>query len=210
VGRCTGRYGFEWYKYAKARLRAVMLLTLKGTPFIYYGDEIGMENTHIPKRKINDLYGKLFWPFYKGRDKSRTPMQWNNSAHAGFSSEEPWLPVNKNYRTINVESESEDPQSVFSIYKNLIALRNKQEVLQSGEIKFLSKGKHNILAYSRYLGNKKIIVILNFSSFRKKYKPDMGDSYEILFSTHKTPCLVKDDSISLYPFEGIIMEVKPA
>ncbi|MDR1683375.1 MAG: hypothetical protein LBS25_08330 [Candidatus Symbiothrix sp.] len=208
VGRCTKRFGFELYKYAKAKLRAVMLLTLRGTPFIYYGDEIGMENAFVPKRKINDLYGQIFWPFYQGRDGSRTPMQWSDGVYADFSSEEPWLPINKNYRKINVENESQDPQSVLSNYTKLIALRNEQDVLQSGEIEFLSKGKQNILAYSRYSENKKIIVILNFSLFKKKWKLNMDNPSKILFSTHQRPESKNTDSIPLCPFEGLILEIK--
>jgi len=78
----------------KAKVAAALLLTLKGTPFIYYGEEIGMRNARIRYRDIKDPLGKRFWPFFSGRDKARTPMQWDSTQYGGFTTVKPWLPVN--------------------------------------------------------------------------------------------------------------------
>ena len=206
MGRNIGRTIFSFHKHAKAKLHAVLLLTLKGTPFIYYGDEIGMENADIPKHQIRDLYGKFFYPFYKGRDGSRTPMQWNDTDFAGFSTTETYLPVNKNYKSINVETESKDENSIYSIYKRMITLRKQHDILQTGDIEFLNKGNKNILIFSRYLENKKIIVLLNFGFRRKKI--ENNKVLIVLFSTHKKNMTEIDGTIFLEAFEGLVLESK--
>ena len=112
MGRSLNRFGWERHVPEKAKLLAVMLLTLKGTPFIYYGDELGMTNAHIRRSQIRDRYGKMIWPFYKGRDQGRTPMQWNDETGGGFTSGEPWLPLHKDFRKVNVHTETNDETCV--------------------------------------------------------------------------------------------------
>lgn len=206
VGRSIKNRLFASHKYSKARIQAVLLLTLKGTPFIYYGDEIGMENANIPKHRIQDLYGKLFYPFYKGRDGARTPMQWDDTAYAGFSTNEPWLIVNKNYKTVNVKTEETDKNSVYNTYRKLIALRKQHTVLQSGEIEFLGKGYQNILIYTRCSVCEKIIVLLNFGNSRMNII--VKDSYhaEVLFSTHNKRGTIIEEFIALEPYEALILK----
>ncbi|MDR2732006.1 MAG: alpha-glucosidase [Fibromonadaceae bacterium] len=199
IGRSIKRLLWERNKYAKAKLHAVLLLTLKGTPFIYYGDEIGMENVSIPKHHIRDLYGRLLYPFFGGRDRARTPMQWSDKPNAGFSKQTPWLPVSENYTAINVKT---DGASILSIYKALLALRKQYETLQKGDITFLDKGENNVLAYSRKHGQEEIIVLLNFSNRKKRYSQSLGNA-EILFSTHGTTKL--DGKATLQAFEGVVL-----
>ncbi len=98
-------------------------MTLKGTPFIYYGDELGLHNIKIKRKDIRDKYGKMLWPLYCGRDGSRTPMLWDDKAHAGFSEKTPWLPVHKNYKHLNKKAQSARNNSVLNTYKTLIQLR---------------------------------------------------------------------------------------
>lgn len=211
VGRSVNRLKFTVHKYKKARLQALLLLTLRGTPFIYYGDEIGMENAGIPRNKIQDLYGKLLYPFYKGRDGYRTPMQWNGNENAGFSTACPHLPVHGNHRQINLEKQTQDEYSIYRIYKKLIALRRQYPALQSGEITFLGKGNNNILAYTRSEKTVKaqrttLLVLINFSCWKKKFNLDDFPNAEVLFSTH--PRQYKTiDSILLQPCEGVILNV---
>ena len=207
IGRSIKRLFWESHKYEKAKLHAIMLLTLRGTPFIYYGEEIGMENASIPKTHIRDLYGRILYPFYRGRDGARTPMQWSDKPHAGFSKETPWLPVPENYKTVNVKKQQEDADSVLSLYKTMIALRRKHPALQKGEITFLGKGENNILAYSRKYENEEIIILMNFSRFKKKFKFNFKNA-EVLFSTHRET-KIKDDYILLRGFEGIIFYIIP-
>ena len=207
VGRSVKRRNFICNKYKKAKLHALLLLTLKGTPFIYYGDEIGMENTKIPKHKMHDLYGKFFYPFYKGRDGARTPMQWNNTTNAGFSTNTPFLPVNDNYLNINVAAECEDENSVLSIYKKIISLRRQYQALQTGEIEFLNKGKKNVLAYFRYDDNNRFLILLNFGFRKKRLKISDLQNTTVMFSTHQTQKVSIKDTVVLLPYEGLILKM---
>jgi alpha-glucosidase len=101
--RSPGRYGGD---AAMAKALAAFLLTARGTPFVYYGEELGMTNGKIARREIVDPVGVKYWPLNSGRDPERTPMQWDNGAFAGFSNARPWLPVNRDFRTVNVAAQS--------------------------------------------------------------------------------------------------------
>jgi alpha-glucosidase len=207
IGRSVKRRNFICDKYQKAKLHALLLLTLKGTPFIYYGDEIGMENASIPKHKIRDLYGKFFYPFYKGRDGARTPMQWDSTINAGFSANEPFLPVNDNYLNINVAAECEDENSVLSVYKKIISLRRQYEVLQTGEITFLKKIKRNVLAYFRHDENSRFLILLNFGFRTKRVKiKDLQDA-NVIFSTYQMQKVSSNSAVLLRPREGVILQI---
>jgi len=149
----------------RAKVAATMLLTLKGTPFIYYGEEIGMRDIPIRKKAdIEDPIGKTFWPFYKGRDGCRAPMQWNSDINAGFCTTDPWLPVNQDYPERNVAQQISDPDSLLSFFKKVIAVRKLEPALQRGDFKPLVEDPRHILAYQRTFQSDKIIVVLNFSS----------------------------------------------
>jgi alpha-glucosidase len=147
----------------KCKLLATMLLTLRGTSMIYYGEEIGMEEMIIPYEEIQDPEGKNLWPEKIGRDGCRTPMQWNNSQYGGFSSIKPWLPVNQNRTEINVEKQKNDPNSLLNFYRSLIKLRKGSNALKLGKLSVLKSSK-NVFAYLRSWKEEQIIVALNFSS----------------------------------------------
>jgi alpha-glucosidase len=209
VGRSTKRFGFTFFKYQKAKLRTLLLMTLKGTPFIYYGDEIGMENANIKKDQIRDLYGKLFHPFFKGRDGFRTPMHWNNDTHAGFSNTEPWLPVHPNYPEINVETQMGKNNSVYRVYKQLIELRKNNRALQEGVLDFVCKGTGNVLAYQRYTDNEKLLVFLNFSFMQKQLNIN-SEKMKQIFSTHPKVNSICGKKIALKPFQGVVVREQMA
>ena len=202
-GRGINRFGFGFYACEKAKIQAILLLTLKGTPF-YYGDEIGMLNAHIPRKRIVDKYGKWFWPIYKGRDQSRTPMQWDASENAGFSAATSWLPLHKNYSRVNVAVESEDEKSVLVAYKKIISLRKAYLSLSCGEIDFVNAGRNSVLAFMRFSGEQRILIVLNFSSFRKKFASNLLRDAAILFSTNDKRTISNTDNIVLESFEGTI------
>jgi alpha-glucosidase len=202
MGRSLNRFGRERHVFEKAKLLAVMLLTLKGTPFIYYGEELGMTNARIRRSQIRDRYGKMVWPFYKGRDQGRTPMQWNDSTGGGFTSGEPWLPLHKNFRKVNVESETADDNSVLNTYRRLIALRKATPTLQRGEIEFAETGEKGVLSYTRTLYDQQTITVLNFSSHKRKYQC-LQKNFKLLFSTHRT--IADKGGIVLYPFEAVVL-----
>lgn len=166
------------------RVAAMLLLTLRGVPFIYYGDELGMVNVPIPKEKIQDPAEKNVPGKGLGRDPARTPMQWSGEKDAGFSKHKPWLPISNNYQTVNVESESQDKYSILNLYKSLIQLRNESEVLQHGNYRSLSLGNDNIFAYTRIVGPKILLVVLNFSDKRQQTSIPQYRVGEVLLSTH--------------------------
>ena len=125
--RSYNRYGDGQHNDKIAKVMAGMYLTLRGTPVMYYGEELGMVNNDpVRKEDVKDPIGIAGWPKEKGRDGERTPMQWNDSPNAGFSQAAPWLPVPASYKTHNVASELKDPDSVLQFYRRLLTLRHHQ------------------------------------------------------------------------------------
>jgi alpha-glucosidase len=192
----------------QARVAAMLLLTLRGTPTMYYGDEIGMTNTDVPPDKIQDPFEKNVPGLGVGRDPSRTPMQWTGDAYAGFSTSEPWLPIGDNYPVINVRSEDADPQSFLALYRKLLNLRRSHQALVDGgyEPGTLSD---DLLLYIRRSPYGSLLVALNFAAtpFELQLGP-LGGEGRIVLSTH----LDRDDQptvqdLALRPHEGVIVEL---
>jgi alpha-glucosidase len=144
-----------------ARSAAVLLMTLPGMVFVYNGEEVGMKNGEIPADMIQDPGAKGG----SGRDPERTPLQWNPSKNAGFSTADyTWLPVADNYKTHNIETELKDPDSFLSLYRHLGKLRNETDALHAGGLKVIDAGNLNVLGYERSDGKKTYTVLLNFTS----------------------------------------------
>jgi alpha-glucosidase len=162
VRRSASRYG-KGEDDERLKVAAALLLTQRGTPFLYYGEEIGMRDIKLSRAEINDPVGKVYWPFYKGRDGCRSPMQWNNSINAGFSRAEPWLPVHENYLFRNVQAQCADPNSLFHFYRRLLALRKQYPALVDGMFQPLTYEPGSILGYLRQKADQTILVALNFS-----------------------------------------------
>ncbi len=136
----------------------MLLLTLRGTPFIYYGEEIGMRDIAVRRSEIKDPVGKRFWPFFKGRDGCRSPMQWDGSLYAGFSNNLPWLPVHPNHTWRNVESQRADMNSLFNFYRRLIQLRREFPALRKGLFQLLTFDPVSLLAYLRVLPGQTLLI----------------------------------------------------
>ena len=211
IVRSYNRYGDGKHNDAIAKLMATFYLTLRGTPIMYYGEEIGMENND-PKRKedVQDPIGKTGWPAEKGRDGERTPMQWNSSTNAGFSEKKPWLPVPPSYATHNVESELKDPNSVLSVYKKVLALRHTNVALVEGSYAALNGDDPNVLSYLRSYKGNAVVVVLNMSDAPRTVKFDLAKQG---FPTFTLTPLVggwesdKLNVLSLEPFGSVIAEV---
>lgn len=219
--RSVSRFG-DAKKYHKESVKALatILLTLKGTPFIYQGQEIGIPNTNFSDiEEINDVATKnVFNVFRKmhlskklafklamnyGRDNSRTPMPWNDSDNGGFCRVKPWLRCTDTYQTINVKRNLEDIDSCFNYYKKLIALRNTEDALKIGSIEFINAGK-NIFAYRRIVKERELLILCNMS----------GKSANLKIQTEGIPVLFNYKTFemnkkTLRPYEAVILNKDP-
>jgi len=168
------RYGDGVHNDQVAKLIAALLLTTRATPLMYYGEEIGMRTTDpVRKEDVQDPSGKTGWPQEKGRDGERTPMQWDASKNAGFSTaEHTWLPVPPSSAEYNVNAESHDPNSILSFYKRLLSLRRSEAALRDGLYQPLNGEDPFVLAYLRKKpGNgNAILVVLNMSAKSRKVR----------------------------------------
>ncbi len=197
-----------------AKVMAGMYLTLRGTPIMYYGEEIGMTNND-PTRKedVRDPIGKLGWPEQKGRDGERTPMQWSDTPNAGFTNGIPWLPVPMTYQTHNVESEKKDSNSILNFYKNLLALRHTNPALLDGEYIALNQDDANVYSYLRRYKGQAVLVVLNMSESPQQISFDLtkqgfskGEA-KTLLSTINGGAIQRLSGISLPPYTVYIGEV---
>jgi len=164
IARSYDRYGDGQHNDDIAKLMASLYLTLRGTPILYYGEELGMKTT-VPTRRedVKDPIGRSGWPKEKGRDGERTPMQWDESVNAGFSKTTPWLPVPPSAKTHNVADESKDPNSILSFYKKLLKLRHTNKELLDGNYLPLNQSDQKVLSYLRVYQDQAVLVALNMS-----------------------------------------------
>ncbi len=214
IVRSFDRYGDGKHNDAIAKLMGAFYLTLRGTPVMYYGEEIGMQNND-PTRKedVRDPIGRTGWPEEKGRDGERTPMQWNTSPNAGFSKKEPWLPVPPSYQTHNVATESKDPGSVLNLYKKVLALRHTNPALLEGSYTALNEQDANVMSYLRSYKGTAVLVALNMSPSPQKTVFNLtGQGFPV---ANLKPLIVspeasvKGNEVSLEPFGLLIAEVHP-
>ena len=188
--RAWNRYGDGTHNDEIAKDIAAMFLTLRGTPILYYGEEIGMQNND-PKRRedVKDPIGKLGWPMEKGRDGERTPMQWDDSPNAGFSTGIPWNVIPETYKTDNVADEVKEPNSILNWYKALLSLRHSEPALLDGGYVPLNENDSNVLSYLRKSDNDAVIVAINMSAEPRTVNFDLAkqgvaaDSAKTLLTT---------------------------
>jgi len=192
---------------ARARVAAVLLLTLRGTPFLYYGEELGMRDGRIRRSEIVDPIGKRYWPLNRGRDAERTPMPWTDAENAGFTSGRPWLPVDPEHRKSNVELQARDPASLLNFYKRLIALRRERRALTAGEWIPAATGKRGVIAYYRVAGDERLFVALNFVRSPRKVALEAPGDWRVLCSSRRAAGETQSGlALSLGPYEATIWE----
>ena len=197
-----------------AKLMAVLELCTRGTPQMYYGEELGMRTTD-PKRieDVHDPIGKLGWPKEKGRDGERTPMQWDGTGSAGFTTGKPWLAVPPSAKTYNVETESKDPHSIFSAYKKLLALRKTNEALRDGKQEDIDPTDPSVYAFLRRTAGKTVLVAMNMSGKPQKVKFDwassgvQGTSLEALFEAGEIG-RDKGNVVTIGPYAAMVAEIR--
>jgi alpha-glucosidase len=195
----------------QARIAAMLLLTLRGTPTIYYGDEIAMNEVAIAADRVRDSLGKNAAGAALGRDGCRTPMRWDATRHAGFSTTEPWLPLDGASDASNVVAQRRDKGSMYQLHRRLIELRRKRPALSLGGYgSVLADG--NLLVFTRELGRERILVAFNFDDEATAVSLASGElAGRLLLSTAGD----REDepiqaSVKLRPHEGVVVEVRPA
>ena len=224
--RSVSRFGNDApeYRAVSAKMLVTCLHMMQGTPYVYQGEELGMTNCPFPTledlrdiESINAFHelteaGKvnpedmMRYIRLRGRDNARTPMQWDGSANAGFTTGTPWIMVNPNYTEINAKTEMEDPDSVFRYYQKIIGLRKKEKVMVYGTYQLLDPDNEKLYVYTRTLDNEKLLVICNFTEEEETYSvPEEFSKGEVLISSYHREKAEKE--IMLKPYEALVLKI---
>ena len=224
--RSVSRFGNDApeYRAVSAKMLVTCLHMMQGTPYVYQGEELGMTNCPFPTledlrdiESINAFHelteaGKvnpedmMRYIRLRGRDNARTPMQWDDSANAGFTTGTPWIMVNPNYTEINAKTEMEDPDSVFRYYQKIIGLRKKEKVMVYGTYQLLDPDNEKLYVYTRTLDNEKLLVICNFTEEEETYSvPEEFSKGEVLISSYHREKAEKE--IMLKPYEALVLKI---
>lgn len=223
--RAVSRYGNADGLYRKelAKMLAVSLFMLKGTPYIYQGQEIGMTNIELKEDEYLDIMAKRVFALTKkffrplmplmrramarrARDHARTPMQWSSGKGAGFSGAKPWMKLNPNFGDINVESDLKNPNSVLNFYKKLIELRKGNEIIIKGSYKEYFRNNRSLYVYERALGNRRYVVICNFKEKAVNLNAiEIGArGAQLVLSNYKNSEPSFTDGMTLRPYEAVV------
>ena len=223
--RFVNRYGSDKpaFKDYSAKMLNTFILSMRGTPYTYYGDELGMTNigfTKIEQYKdiaaINgykkaatdgeDLDLHLKNLNLLSRDNGRTPMQWDDTNNAGFSSETPWLPVHENHTTVNVANQQNDHNSVLNHFRKMVALRKDNLLLVYGDYEIIQEEHPTIYAYSRTLDDEQMKIILNFSELTSKINlSNLVQIKEVLINNYNE-LLIDKNTITLQPYQAVVLK----
>ncbi|MER2227369.1 MAG: alpha-glucosidase [Carnobacterium sp.] len=212
------------YRVVSAKMFATFLHFLKGTPYIYQGEEIGLTNTPISSiEEVNDIesinmYNERMQQGYnkeeiirainkKGRDNARRPIPWDESLNGGFSTEIPWLALNPNYQDLNVKKDQQNEESIFNYYKKLIRLRKEHELIVWGDYKELLPNDPQLFVYERSYQGETWLVIINFYEKPTIYKDDDRKVETIVISNYMDSSK-KIDKLELRPFESVVYKLK--
>ncbi len=211
------------YHKESAKMLATTMYMMRGTPYVYQGEEIGMTNPDFDSiEQYRDVESKNYFKILqksgiddskiyrilnsKSRDNSRTPMQWDDSKNAGFSGADPWIPVGKSYKSINVETALKDKNSIFYHYKKLIKLRKEYDVISYGSFKIILENHDKVLAYTRKLENTELVILNNFYSENTEVILDESvtfDNSKILLSNYSDSINLQK-KIILRPYESVV------
>ncbi|MFC0470644.1 alpha-glucosidase [Halalkalibacter kiskunsagensis] len=217
------------YRVESAKMLATFLHMMQGTPYIYQGEELGMTNVRFESiEEYNDIeiqnmyrekviegnedHNKVMEAIYvKGRDNARTPIQWNDSENAGFTTGTPWLKVNPNYKEINAKKALEDKDSIFFYYQQLIKLRKEYDIIVYGTYDLILEEDEKIYAYTRTFGEEKLLVMCNFTKEEAEFELPEGihfESIQLLINNYHVQSSVDISSITLKPYESRVYLLK--
>ncbi|MGX7150109.1 glycoside hydrolase family 13 protein [Enterococcus ureasiticus] len=221
--RIVSRWGNDnRYRVESAKMLAILLHMLKGTPYIYQGEEIGMTNRTIHDiAEVEDIESKNMYADrlekgypkpeilasinVKGRDNARTPMQWDNTENAGFTTGEPWLVVNENYHEINVTQALADKNSIFYTYQKLIELRKSYPLIVWGSFELIEDTATDVFAYYRHYQGESWLVVCNFSDRAQRFSLDKTATETIITNTEKTYNQLSDKTLG--PYEAFVVKL---
>ena len=190
---------------AQARLAAMLLLTLRGTPTLYYGDELGLENVPVPAGRVQDPWERREPGLGLGRDPARTPMPWDGSEASGFTTGRPWLPLNADHAARNVASLRADPRSILTLYRSLIELRRQQAALHAGSFSPIRE-EGEILAFERSHGtHDRLTIALNFAAGSARLRLPAGGAHVLLSTELDRSDEILGPELELRPAEGVIL-----
>lgn len=224
--RMVSRWGndSEAFRSASTKLLNTFILSMRGTPYCYYGDELGMTNIDFDSisqyQDIAAINGyqkalsegedmELFMERlnFGSRDNGRTPMQWDGSTYAGFTSGTPWLPVNPNYIEINVQVEDTDPYSVLNHFRAMTELRKQNPILVYGHYELIMPEHPSVYAYTRTMDDTKLLVLLNFSKESSTVSLDEGWAASPILINNYNDLDIIDNSLKLKPFQAVILNI---
>lgn len=222
--RLVSRYGNDSpeFRNVSAKMLMTFLMTMRGTPYYYYGDELGMTNAGFTKiedyrdvqtlneyQRQKSIGGNLADYIkrigFESRDNGRTPFQWNNKQNGGFSTGTPWIAANPNYKTINAAAEEKDANSTLNYFRKAVKLRKDNKVLVYGKYTLLDKNNPDVYAYTRELDGKKLLVLLNFRATASKFDIGMDLSKAVVLLGNYSKTM---GNSTLQPYEAIVYELK--
>lgn len=224
--RMLSRWGDDSPKFreASSKLLTTFLLTMRATPYYYAGDEIGMSNIKFDRiedyrdietinyyRKLQLEGGDLNY-FLKGqkisaRDNGRTPFQWDNSEHAGFTTGDPWLKVHPNYPSVNASAQENKPNSILNYFRKLAALRKQMPELIYGKYELIDKNNEKVYAYTRSIENKSLMVILNFSPLKTLFKLPTAVKASSVLVNNIAELNLREKELSLAPWQALVIRM---
>ena len=225
--RCVSRYGNDdVYRERSAKMLATCLHMMQGIPYVYQGEELGMTNVPfesvedfrdldsinayhelVEDKKVFSREEMLHYLRYKSRDNARTPFQWDDGENAGFTEGEPWIMVNPNYNEINAKEQREREDSVFRYYQKLIRLRKENLVIVYGSYDLLLPDSREIYAYTRTLGEEKLLVLCNYSAEEQQVeRPEEFQDSEVMIANCKI--MVKENTVILPPYGAVVYNIR--
>jgi len=227
VPRMVSKFGDDRpaFRDASSKLLTTFILTMRGTPYYFNGDELGMTNIRFSriedyrdvatlngyqqvKNQDGDLTAFLATAQRQARDNCRTPFQWDATANAGFTTGTPWLKVNPNYRTLNQAAQDQDPNSVLNYFRQATATRKQHKVLVYGQYQLLDAANPHVYAYTRTLGQEKVLVVLNFTSEQRNWPLPTGLTPSGQPWLNNYPSFTAGPTLALQPWQAVVVPLR--